>query len=117
MRGECILTGAEYLLAKRQGCRIDVDEVFRIPFEGDQLAVGEVSTRIRKSGGEMKLGDLENTKSPVDTTTTTTTKSNVSTSSDSLGGNEEPFTAEELKEYAGMSAEGRYAKIKADVHK
>src|SRR5688572_22191105 len=31
--GECILTGAEYLVAKDQGCKIEINEGFKIPFE------------------------------------------------------------------------------------
>jgi hypothetical protein len=33
LNGKCILTGAEYVAAKLQGCRFKIDEVFYIPFE------------------------------------------------------------------------------------
>src|SRR5947209_11284219 len=32
LEGECLLTGAEYLLAKTQECNIKIDEVFMVPF-------------------------------------------------------------------------------------
>jgi hypothetical protein len=33
LKGEAILTGAEYLVAKSQGCKIQIDEIYEIPFK------------------------------------------------------------------------------------
>ena len=33
LKGECILTGAEYILAKNQGCNLNIIEIYYIPFE------------------------------------------------------------------------------------
>ena len=32
LEGKCILTGAEYILARNQGCSIVAEEIYRIPF-------------------------------------------------------------------------------------
>jgi hypothetical protein len=36
LQGECILTGSEYLLAKKQECKLTIDEIYLIPFEKDE---------------------------------------------------------------------------------
>lgn len=36
LKGEAVLTGSEYLLAKRQGCKLNIKEIFYIPFEEDK---------------------------------------------------------------------------------
>jgi hypothetical protein len=33
--GDCILTGAEYVLAINQGCKLELDSIFLIPFKRD----------------------------------------------------------------------------------
>jgi len=33
LTGECTLTGAEYLLAKSQGCEIQINTVIKVPFK------------------------------------------------------------------------------------
>jgi len=37
LEGECLLTGAEYLLAKTQKCNIKIEEVFTIPFSYESI--------------------------------------------------------------------------------
>lgn len=37
LKGECVLTGAEYLLAKSQGCALDITEVFYLPFAKESI--------------------------------------------------------------------------------
>lgn len=32
LNGECVLTGAEYLLAKNKGCKIELTEINYLPF-------------------------------------------------------------------------------------
>jgi hypothetical protein len=36
LEGECIFTGIEYILARNQGCNINIKEIFYIPFEKDK---------------------------------------------------------------------------------
>lgn len=35
LKGECVLTGPEYLLAKKQGCKLVLSEIFYLPFVKD----------------------------------------------------------------------------------
>ena len=35
LKGDCILTSSEYILAKNQGCELDIKHVYRIPFKGE----------------------------------------------------------------------------------
>ena len=37
LEGECLLTGAEYLLAKTQKCNIKIEEVFTVPFSYESI--------------------------------------------------------------------------------
>lgn len=36
--GKSILTGPEYVLAKNQGCSLDISYIFQIPFKGQEDA-------------------------------------------------------------------------------
>jgi hypothetical protein len=48
LRGEAVLTGAEYLLARKQGCNLRIMEIFYLPFQEALIKDEESQTRVSK---------------------------------------------------------------------
>jgi len=55
LEGECVLTGAEYLLAKNQGCDLQIKEIYYIPFE-------KVKVKVKVKDGDKKVDKPEKVK-------------------------------------------------------
>ena len=47
LRGESILTGSEYLVAKSQGCKFKIDEIYYIPFTKIEDSKGKIIGTVR----------------------------------------------------------------------
>lgn len=60
LEGSCILTGAEYLLAKNQGCEITVQECYRVPFSKTIKPFEQIIHKIQKLRRDYKKGTISN---------------------------------------------------------
>lgn len=60
LEGSCILTGAEYLLAKNQGAAITVKECYRVPFSQTVKPFDKIIHKIQKLRRDYKKGTISN---------------------------------------------------------
>jgi len=61
LKGECVLTGAEYLLAKKQGCVFELSEIFYLPFAKDTLyPFKDIIKEVQAKRREFPKGSINN---------------------------------------------------------
>jgi len=54
LRGKCVITGAEYILAKSQGCKFTIEEIYNIPFRTSEFKDTKPFMGIIKTVQEMR---------------------------------------------------------------
>ena len=60
LTGRAILTGAEYILARNQGCKFTIFSVYRIPFSQDQYPFKEIINEIQSKRRSFPKGSISN---------------------------------------------------------
>jgi hypothetical protein len=60
LEGHCVLTGAEYILARNQGCVFNITEIFHIPFIPDQQPFFDIIKDIQEKRRENPKGSFLN---------------------------------------------------------
>jgi hypothetical protein len=64
LKGECVITGLDYLVAKNQGCNITIKEIFYIPFEKDpEIKSEDVIAKMNEEELEAYNKSIENNHS------------------------------------------------------
>jgi hypothetical protein len=60
LEGECVLTGAEYILAKNQGCKLKIIEIYYIPFSKVNHPFKIIIKEIQSKRREYPKGSINN---------------------------------------------------------
>ena len=60
LKGEAYLTGAEFILARNQGCEIQIFEIYHIPFSGFEYPFKEIINEIQSKRRSFAKGTISN---------------------------------------------------------